>query len=821
MKPCNVEEMIERAVTNGIPVTVSDMFSVTDHVLETPVTEVKPINSTLPQPQSISHSAHSDTLYTFGQAYAPEKSDRHATNSWKVPVAQLTVSPEVKQILRRLDSNSLPSDLLSPKKTGIYKDLVEDKFSNLSEHECSQLFKKLGGGYDRIIRNRDGQIYWNGVKYNSVISFALAILDREPLVAAIVVGELLGVKPELCFRTYPVRGECSSVFTMPYTTVQEYIPKRLTIEQQIYPLQDIEYLKDSRGSREQAVCHYVDIANPLDDFFLIAGRVEINGTFALKIGATAVPARLYSRVMIAQHGSATVLLIHDMRTAKEFRAIARESCLRDHTNIIVSGCYGGASALAALNFKDIAGHPVVIHPEPTAEGLTGVIDWAKRLTQAGATSVSVYPQPITVSACLPSMTTINASWERDLWEQAVCLEDIERPSKFARDLCANSIPISDYPKWLNTIGLVADAVEDAVLDLESEDGINFTRLGDIPDGGDDDGPITLESFFNRDNTSAIWGPTDVAKTWFIDELAVGFSTGTPAFGIPALRPHVVCIMDGEISIRNKRMRCKQLLQNRPQVTELADKNLLILPPIVNFKRFDSKYADMIIPKLQKIKAELLIIDNLQALDSNAGKYSSVNLNQFILKLKLNGIAVLIVHHSDKEGINYKGPTDFVDLAQNVFRLEGRKQLRILLQDNIKVKDACEEGGPVIRVTVEKSKICGLNDRSIIYHLPKYGTWRWLEGSLIPASITLPGDESGESEMGDITEPIGHPSEMDELSPDEEKVCKALFGKKYTRAELEKLTGLKSDKLGGILRKLVKQGRVKQVGTGKATYYQGV
>ena len=821
MNSCCVEELIDRAVTTGSPVTVSDMFGVTDPVMEAPVIDVAPINSTLSLPQPISHSVLCDALHNFGQNYAPDKSDSHTANSWDIPSEQLKISSEVKHLLRKCNSLDLHSDLRSRTKAGIYKGLVECEFSKLTEHNRAQLFAKLGGCSDENWLDRDGRISWNGNKFDSVLSLASAMLNISPLEAALIVGHLLGIKPEFCFRTYPVELAYSPTVPGPYTSVQEHIPNRLTVDKHVYQLQDTEYLKDFRGIREQAVFHYVDVANPLFNFFLIASRVEINGTFAQKIGATAVPARLYSRVMMAQHGSATVLLIHDMRIAKEFRAIARESLLLDHTNIIVSGCYGGASALAALDFKDLAGHPVVIIPEPTADGLRGVVDWAKHCEKNGATSVSVYPRPITVSACCSSVPTNSASWERDLWKQAVCLDDIELPSKFARDLCANSIPIPDYPKWLNTIGLVADAVEDAVLDLESEDGINFTRLGDIPDAGDDDGPITLESFFNRDNASGIWGPTDVAKTWFIDEVAVGLSTGTPAFGIPALRPHVVCIMDGENSIRNKKKRCDQLLQNRLEVAELASKNLHILPPIGNFKRFDSEYADVLIPKLQKIKAEMLIIDNLQSLDSKAGKYGSDNLNKFISKLKFNGIAVMIVHHSDKEGINYKGPTDFVDLTQNVFKLEGRKQLRSLLQDNIKLKDACDEGGPVIRVTVEKCKICGVSDRFIIYHLPKNGTWRWLEGSLIPTPSILPEDGRDESELEDVADAVGNPSEMDDLSPDEEKVCKALLGYKHTRTDLEKLTGLKADKLGGILRKLVGCGRVKKEGIGKATYYRGV
>lgn len=819
MKPCNIEQLIDRAVATGSPVTVSDMIVGTDPVLEDSVIDVTSINSTLSLPQSISHSVHSDTLFNFGQAYAPEKSDGHATNSWKAPFAQLKISSEVKQLLRNCDSSNFPSDLFLPKNAGIYKALVEDEFSKLSEYECSKLFKKFGGHYGRIMLNRDGLISWNGVRYNSIISLVSAILDRDPLVAAIVVGNLLGVKPEFCFRTFPVRGECLSVVPMPYTTVQEYIPTRLTVEQKVYQLQDIEYLKDFRGSREQAVCHYVDIANPLDYFCLIAGRVEINGTFALKIGAAAVPARLYSRVMMAQHGSATVLLIHDMRIAKEFRAIARESCVLDHTNIIVSGCYGGASALAALNFKDIAGHPVVIHPEPTAEGLTGVIDWAKNLTKAGATSVSVFPQPITVGTCSSSMPTNSAPWQRDLWEQAVCLDDIERPSKFARDLCANSIPMSDYPKWLKSIGLITNSTDD-VREMKVDN--LFSSINDLPDELDQPNTPTWDDLIKPKYTTKIWGCSNAGKSWFAVEITLALVTGTGAFGLFARSRRTVCYMDGEVGGEDFKKRCRQLLKGRAEAQELIGKNLLVMPPSSDIDILDDICAKEIILKLIEAKASVLVIDNIFSLAPSAVKGGVNKLFSFIHKAEQAGIAVIVIHHSGKDGTTYKGPSELTSLSQNVFRLEGREQLVEMGDLSPEVEAACNAGGPVSRMTVEKCKAAPLlEQKSATYHLPVNGVWRWLEGSLIPTPSTLPEDGRDELEVEDVADAVGSRSEVDDLSPDEEKVFMALLGHKYARADLEKLTGLKPDKLVGILRKLTEHGRVKKEGTGKATYYRGM
>lgn len=819
MKPCNIEQLIERAVATGSPVTVSDTFGVTDPVLEDPVIDVTPINSTLSLPQSISHSVHSDTLFNFGQAHAPFESDRNVTNSWGVPAAQLRVSPEVKQLLRKCDSNSLPSDLLIPKKAGIYKVLVKFEFSKLTEYERSQLFAKLGGGYDGIWLDRDRRISWNGKKFDSVLSLASAMLNISPLEAALLVGHLLGIKPEFCFRTYPVEGVYSPAAPSPYTSVQEYIPNRLTVDKHVYQLQNTEYLKDFRGIREQAVCHYVNIANPLDYFFLIAGRVEINGTFALKIGATAVPARLYSRDMMAQHVSATVFLIHDMRVAQDFRAIARECRLLERQDILVSGCFGGADALAALDFKDLAGHPAVIIPEPTAEGLRGVVDWAKRCEKNGATSVSVYPWPITVGACSSSMPTNSAPWQRDLWEQAVCLANIELPSKFARDVCANSIPISDYPKWLNTIGLVTKHSENAR--SIHEDNL-FLSINDLPDELEQSIFPTWDDLIKSKYTTLIWGCSNAGKSWVAVEITLALVTGTGAFELSAVTRRTVCYMDGEVGGEDFKKRCRQLLKGRVEAQELVGKNLLVMPPSSDINILDDACAEKIILKLIEANASVLVIDNIFSLAPSAVKGGVNKLFSFIHKAEQAGIAVIVIHHSGKDGTTYKGPSELTSLSQNVFRLEGREQMVEQGDLSPELEAACNAGGPVSRMTVEKCKAAPLlEQKSATYHLPVNGVWRRIEGSLIPAPITLPEDVDGESEMEDVVEPFDRTSEMDDLSPDEEKVCTALLGHKYARTDLEKLTGIKPDKLVGILRKLAEQGRVKKEGTGKATYYRGV
>ncbi len=127
----------------------------------------------------------------------------------------------------------------------------------------------------------------------------------------------------------------------------------------------------------------------------------------------------------------------------------------------------------------------------------------------------------------------------------------------------------------------------------------------------------------------------------------------------------------------------------------------------------------LIPKLKKLGIEFLFLDNLQALDPQAGKFNAEKLFAFVRKMKRAGIAIFIIHHADKGGTNYKGPTDLVDLSQTVIRGEGVDDVRKIMckdQENSDILDACDEGGPVLRLTITKCKVGGMKRKSVIYHL---------------------------------------------------------------------------------------------------------
>ena len=744
MTSVNIQKMIEDAVETGATVAKSVMLGVKKMDEEKrPSIDIEPVSPSWSPTQS--PNASGSRIVSGNCRHTPPAlghTDRFKSVGRHTSAESPGIAKEIQSARAKIESLRLPSDQWSAFKASIFYALVEVVFSMLPERAKIELVRKLGFDVCRTWPLSGNWNVVNGQKFESIIALAVWLIKMGRNDAALIVGYLLGLKLEYCFQTFPRKEEATSGLPVRCTQIQELIPKQLVVGGRLYLLEPIDYQKDYRGMKEQAVCLYMDKACSKNKFFLIANRVEKDGNYVLEIGTTPVPARLYSCAEMAIHENTTIIIFMDMSVAMEFRRIARESSLLEREGIIISGYFGDSGAFEVLDLNDLPGHRVVLVPEFNQESLVSAHELADRCEEAGATSVKIYPWPIFADEGLvgEDLDSVESSgqdqWKDMLLMQAEHLDDIELPSKFARAICNRSLSISDYKKYLLEIGVITeplDSPKESVDRNEAEE-VSFISLGEISeDNPEDDGPLTLEQLINPENSSALYGPTDTAKSWTVDEIAIGIATGTEAFGIPARCARVVCIMDGEISPQKRKKHIMQLLQKRPSLVKLANKNIHIRRPLSGFKRFDEAYADILIPKLKSLNAELFIIDNLQALDPKAGKYSSDNLNQFIQKLEFNGIAVLVVHHSDKDGKTYKGPTDLTDLAQNVFRVDGRKQLRMLKGKSKQVEEACNEGGPVIRLTVEKTKICGLGDCSVIYHLPMYGVWEWIEGELTSAT----------------------------------------------------------------------------------------
>lgn len=822
MKSLNIQKMIEDSVATGEPVTESFMLGARGGEDEkSPVIDIEPVSVSSSPPQLLNTSGSKLGQRDCRQSLSVRDSSVGTRASClSTKSVSPSISPEVKSALAKIDGSSLPSDMCSHSKAGIFRALVEFEFFMLPPGEKIEVVRKLG--FD-VLKTWPLSGKWNdvnGQQFESIIALAVMLLKRDRNKAALVVGSLLGMKPEYCFRTFPAKDDIPPALPLQSPQVQEQIPRQLLVSNRNYKLKHIYYLKDFRGNNEHAVCYYVDSANTQDRFFLPATCVDMDGNPTLRIGTAPIPARLFARDQMAQVERARVLLCQDMVLAMELSRLADEVRLFEREGIIISGCYGGGTGFSASKSDDLAGHDVVLLLEPTREALYDAFSLAKRCEKDGVASVRIYPFPVTAGGdpVFPE-TAIRAPWKKDLWAQSVQIKNIEQLSKFVHDLSEKSILASDYPEWLTDNGLIS-AAPDNMREIKKKK-IQFLSIDDLPDRLEQSDIPTWDDLITSWYLTFIWGVSNAGKSLIAVQIVIAIMTGTDAFGIFSISKRLVAYLDGEIGGDFKK-RCLQLLKGNIKAQELLKQYLRVLPPSSDIDLLDDACAAEIISNLLEMKAQVLVIDNIFALAPSAVNGNIKKLFSFIHKVKEAGIAVIIIHHSGKDGATYKGPSELQSLSQNVIKLEGRDQL--VEQGNLsnEVKKACNAGGAVTKISVEECKAAPLlEQKTAIYHLPKGGVWTCLKGSLVPTTDILLENASLESVVIPEDSSLGDSAEMIDLTPDEEKVCKALKGRKCMRAELETLTGFKIDKLGGILRKLVRKNLVNKEGVGKATYYRGV
>lgn len=817
MKDLSVEKMIETACKTRQPVTNSCMLGEPALHGESPAIDITPTRATS-FPQS-SFPPNWQREASWGRpktSPVPSLSYNQASYQTNAGHDFPEISPKVRQVLAGIDGSNLPSALRADSNAEVFSSLVEWEFARLAADRRGRLLMELGIDVARLCRFGRRRNSKNDNGNESILSLASSSLNRGPLEAAQVVGRVLGLKPEYCFHTFPAGSNTPPPLPTRTSIIVEYIPKQLIVRGRSYQLEDVDYLHDFSGFKEQAVCRYT---NGDDNFFMLASRVERDGESALRIGAAPASAWLYSRTRMARYREAPVLLCLDMRVAMHFREKARESRLFERTGIIVSGCFGGATAFHALHYKDLAGHPVVIIPDATREGLKGAENWAERCVKEGAASVSVYPWPI-IAPGVPVLDDFcpREPWEKELWGRAVCLDRIELPSKLAQDVCHQSIATADYRGWMASVGLVSVPAEGV---REHKGTVQFLRLGDIQ--GKKPGTthiLTLDILITSRYTTLIWGCSNAGKSWVAIQLVLAMAGGFKAFGLAAMVPRHVCYLDGEVGGEDFKARCQQLLQGNPDAQVLVNQNLSVLPQS-GLNILDAACSQKVIEQLCHEKADVLVIDNLLSLAPSAAKSNADGLFNFVRQVEQAGIAVIIVHHSGKDGTNFKGSGDLASLSQNVIRLDGREQLASQENRSPELEEVCQADGPVVRMTVTKCKVAPqLERKSCTYHLPVGGGWHHIEGFLADVEQS-PTPEALSTAPRAMESPVVSTRDVDmrSLSPDEEKVFSALKEQKSSRAELETRTGLKADKLGGILRNLSDRGLIVKQGNGKATYYR--
>ena len=175
----------------------------------------------------------------------------------------------------------------------------------------------------------------------------------------------------------------------------------------------------------------------------------------------------------------------------------------------------------------------------------------------------------------------------------------------------------------------------------------------------------LTPWLRQGESALVWAQAGLGKTMLTLTMALAVAGGGEFLGWGSATPRRVLIVDGEMHSEDLKDRLAMLTQtiNGFDPAAAAD-NLKLLPRTwqrgrnVDFPDIAAREGqDEIIRMAKGHKAELVILDNFATLADVADENEAAAMTPvltFLLRLKQEGIACILVHHAGKAGSTYRG-----------------------------------------------------------------------------------------------------------------------------------------------------------------------
>lgn len=189
------------------------------------------------------------------------------------------------------------------------------------------------------------------------------------------------------------------------------------------------------------------------------------------------------------------------------------------------------------------------------------------------------------------------------------------------------------------------------------------------------GPWLLERGF-----AMVFAPTGVGKSWFAMGVAASVASGGTFGHWEAPEPRHVLYIDGEMDAADIKTRFQAIIN----AAEGGDREL-IAKNIYLYARHDQPEGDtsfpdfgneahteIILERIRSVRPKLVVLDNLSTLatvdDDNAADAWDDFL-KLLQKIRALGAAVLVVHHANKGGEQYRGSSKIPVMFDAIVRLQ--------------------------------------------------------------------------------------------------------------------------------------------------------
>jgi putative DNA primase/helicase len=206
-----------------------------------------------------------------------------------------------------------------------------------------------------------------------------------------------------------------------------------------------------------------------------------------------------------------------------------------------------------------------------------------------------------------------------------------------------------------------DDIEKCILDFST---LMLSKLPERP---------KLFSWLPRGGLIMVYGPRGIGKTFFSIFLACSLCDGSPFIKWPAPPPTGVLYVDGEMPLKDLKIRIAHFLSGQPKAPFLT----LSSEKVYSQKKTDlcltnQIVQDQILDYTDKNRdLGVVIIDNISCLFTGLredNKQDWERVIPFLLALRHRGIAVVLIHHAGKSG-DQRGTSGREDMLDTVIKLK--------------------------------------------------------------------------------------------------------------------------------------------------------
>lgn len=216
--------------------------------------------------------------------------------------------------------------------------------------------------------------------------------------------------------------------------------------------------------------------------------------------------------------------------------------------------------------------------------------------------------------------------------------------------------------------------------------LKSVSLGDLLRADLPQREFLISPWLRQQESVLLWAAAGVGKTMFALTLALAMAGGGEVFGWQAA-PRKVLIFDGEMPTDDLKAR---LVQLRGTISgfdpEEAARNLVVIArhgqdATAEFPDFgDVTQHAAIIDLILGYAPDVVILDNLSTLatmDDENGAGETQHIVRFLARLKQAKTAVICVHHSNKNGSNFRGSSMLATTFEAIIGLTREASLGVL------------------------------------------------------------------------------------------------------------------------------------------------